>query len=234
MLRLGGVIEALNLGPSLAAAGVQHHAAPFDPVSRRGRWSAKETWGFKSNSPPNPKIEQSWLDLSGGREGKKTHTHMLFVVAVIQDDLIKSTTAFYTGETKLLLLREDSIWSCLLLSGICPAPGRFTLPNLIHLQHLPTRLIDAPSTAKRNKKRFREWQELICSMFMDFAHAYLNIIPYMNQSVCLPASPLGGHQRKIYASNIALFLIIVFSFLPVLSFRIVLELIPHHIKRQVF
>lgn len=59
MLRLGGIIKALNLGPSLAAAGVQHHTAPFDPISLQGCWSVEETCGFKGDTPPNPKIEQS-------------------------------------------------------------------------------------------------------------------------------------------------------------------------------
>lgn len=35
-LRLPDIIKALNLGPSLAAAGVRHHAPPFDPVSLQG------------------------------------------------------------------------------------------------------------------------------------------------------------------------------------------------------
>lgn len=70
-LRLGGVIKALRLGPSLAAAGVQHHAAPFDPVSLQG-------WGTGARRRPaaskaillqTPKIELSWLYLSEGWGG---------------------------------------------------------------------------------------------------------------------------------------------------------------------
>lgn len=36
VLRLPDIIKALNLGPSLAAAGVRHHAPPFDPGCLQG------------------------------------------------------------------------------------------------------------------------------------------------------------------------------------------------------
>lgn len=74
-LRLGGVIKALRLGPSLAAAGVQHHAAPFDPVSLQG-WGGGGGAGARRRPAAStaillqtPKIEPSWLYLSGGGGG---------------------------------------------------------------------------------------------------------------------------------------------------------------------
>lgn len=48
----------------------------------------------------------------GGRGGKKVQDHMLFLLAVKQDDLIKSSAKFYMSGTKLLLLREGSKSYC--------------------------------------------------------------------------------------------------------------------------
>lgn len=47
--------------------------------------------------------------------------HMLFLLAVKQDDLIKSRAKFYMSGTKLLLLRECSnLYCCLCLYGPLP------------------------------------------------------------------------------------------------------------------
>lgn len=43
---------------------------------------------------------------------KKVQDHMLFLLAVKQDDLIKSSAKFYMSGTKLLLLREGSKSYC--------------------------------------------------------------------------------------------------------------------------
>ena len=47
---------------------------------------------------------------AGGR--RKVHDHMLFLLAVNLDDLIKSSARFYMSGTKLLLLREGSESYC--------------------------------------------------------------------------------------------------------------------------
>lgn len=48
----------------------------------------------------------------GEREKKKVQDHMLFLLAVKRDDLIKSSAKFYMSGTKLLLLREGSKSYC--------------------------------------------------------------------------------------------------------------------------
>lgn len=50
----------------------------------------------------------------GGERGKKkkVQDHMLFLLAVKRDDLIKSSAKFYMSGTKLLLLREGSKSYC--------------------------------------------------------------------------------------------------------------------------
>lgn len=57
---------------------------------------------------PENRTEQ--LCVSEG--GKKVQDHMLFLLAVKQDDLIKSSAKFYMSGTKLLLLREGSKSYC--------------------------------------------------------------------------------------------------------------------------
>lgn len=64
------------------------------------------------------KIEQSYcmrVKVGGGGERgkkKKVQDHMLFLLAVKRDDLIKSSAKFYMSGTKLLLLREGSKSYC--------------------------------------------------------------------------------------------------------------------------
>lgn len=50
--------------------------------------------------------------VGGEREKKKVQDHMLFLLAVKRDDLIKSSAKFYMSGTKLLLLREGSKSYC--------------------------------------------------------------------------------------------------------------------------
>lgn len=99
-LRLPDVIKAPNLGLSSAAAGVQHHVSPFDFVSPQGlrRTAASKAILLRSQNRTGPTV----FEWSGG----VVPDHMFFFLAVIQDDLIKSTATFYTSETKLLLLRR--------------------------------------------------------------------------------------------------------------------------------
>lgn len=58
----------------------------------------------------HPENRTELLYVSEG--GKKVRDHMLFLLAVKQDDLIKSSAKFYMSGTKLLLLREGSKSYC--------------------------------------------------------------------------------------------------------------------------
>lgn len=105
------VINAVNSGLSLAAVWVLCHTGLFDPVSLQGTTKVRRR-GLQLQSWFSGilKIEQSycmWV-----KRGKKVQDHMLFLLAVKQDDLIKSSVKFYMSGTKLLLLREGSKSYC--------------------------------------------------------------------------------------------------------------------------
>jgi len=58
----------------------------------------------------DPENRTELLYVSEG--GRKVQDHMLFLLDVKQDDLIKSSAKFYMSLTKLLLLRDGSKSYC--------------------------------------------------------------------------------------------------------------------------
>lgn len=112
---LGAVINAANSAPSLAATRGLSRMGLFDPfppreiakVQRRGR-------RLQSRYLQILKIERSRVSEGRGAE-RKVRDHMLFLLALKQDDLIKSSATCYMSRTKLLLLRGDSRSNCSLV-----------------------------------------------------------------------------------------------------------------------
>lgn len=102
---LGDIIKAVSLGPSLAAVWVLYHTGLFDPVSLQGSTKAWRRPAASKLILWDPENRTELLYVSDGGE-KEVQNHMFFLLAVKQDDLIKSNAKFYISGTKLLLLWE--------------------------------------------------------------------------------------------------------------------------------
>lgn len=91
------------MGPSLAAVWVLYHTGLFNPVSLQGSTKVWRRPAASKLTLWDPENRTELLYVSDGGE-KKVQNHMFYLLAVKQDDLIKSSAKFYISGTKLLLL----------------------------------------------------------------------------------------------------------------------------------